>query len=250
MRIRLSAAVLAGTGSAFLLVPALTAATTPKAAAAPVRSGPATLRIPRGEVVGPRLRQGDQGAEVKVLQQRLEDLGYDPGAADGKWGSATSFAVWAFQKVNHIKPMSRTSVGFWSAFATPRTPKPLVPKGADDRAEVDVKHQLLYVYKNGRLVLTSHISSGSEEYYSSQGHTGYAHTPRGNFRVYRKASGWETSPLGTLYKANYFDGGYAIHGEPAVPLRPASHGCVRVPMSTSTIVAKLLPIGTRVYVRG
>jgi lipoprotein-anchoring transpeptidase ErfK/SrfK len=248
MRIRLSAAVLTGTGSAFLLAPALTASTTPKAAATPVRSGPATLRIPRAEVVGPKLRQGDHGADVKVLQQRLEDLGYDPGAADGTWGEATGFAVWAFQKVNHIKPASRTSARFWSAFAAPRTPEPLVPKGADDRAEVDVKHQLLYVYKNGRLVLTSHISSGSEQYYSSQGHTGFAHTPRGNFRVYRKAAGWETSPLGTLYKADYFDGGYAIHGEPSVPLHPASHGCVRIPMTTSAIVAKLLPIGTRVYV--
>jgi lipoprotein-anchoring transpeptidase ErfK/SrfK len=49
---------------------------------------------------------------------------------------------------------------------------------------------------------------------------------------------------------SYFDGGYAIHGEPAVPPHPASHGCVRIPMSPLCIVAKLLPIGTRVYVRG
>ena len=52
-----------------------------------------------------------------------------------------------------------------------------------------------------------------------------------------------------MTKAGYFDGGYAIHGEPAVPLL-ASHGCVRIPMGTSNIVAKLLLIGTRVYVRG
>ncbi|MCW2864633.1 MAG: Ykud protein [Actinoallomurus sp.] len=57
-------------------------------------------------------------------------------------------------------------------------------------------------------------------------------------------------PLGVLDKAGYFDGGHAIHDEPAVPLHPASHGCVRIPMSTSDIVAKLLPVGTRVYVRG
>ncbi|GLY84542.1 L,D-transpeptidase family protein [Actinoallomurus iriomotensis] len=263
MRIRLSAVVLTGTGSAFLLAPALTGQAAPGStapetapkAAAPARNtsvqNTSVQNTPaRSAPAAPRLRTGAHGAEVKALQQRLEDLGYDPGAADGEWGAATSYAVWAFQKVNHIKPTSRTSTRFWSALAAPRTPKPLVPRGAADRAEVDVKHQLLYVYKDGRLVLTSHISSGSEQYYSSQGHTGYAHTPRGNFRVYRKASGWETSPLGTLYKANYFDGGYAIHGEPSVPLRPASHGCVRVPMSTSTIVAKLLPIGTRVYVRG
>jgi lipoprotein-anchoring transpeptidase ErfK/SrfK len=259
MRVRLSALLLTGTGSAFLLAPALAGqarsvpaapASTAPARAAPAPAAPATVRAPRAEVVGPKLRQGDHGAEVKALQQRLGDLGYDPGAADGRWGSTTSFAVWAFQKVNHVRPASRTSARFWAALAAPRTPRPLVPKGAGDRAEVDVGHQLLYVYKNDRLVLTSHISSGSESYYSSQGHSGYAHTPRGNFRVYRKAPGWETSPLGTLYKANYFDGGYAIHGEPAVPLRPASHGCVRVPMGTSEIVARLLPIGTRVYVRG
>ena len=77
-----------------------------------------------------------------------------------------------------------------------------------------------------------------------------AHTPRGNFRVYRKAGGWETSPLGRLYKADHFHGGYAIHGEPEVPLYPASHGCVRTPMHTADIVAGLLTIGTPVYVRG
>jgi peptidoglycan hydrolase-like protein with peptidoglycan-binding domain len=256
MRIRLGAVILTGTGWALLPAPVFTAQDATAPAPIPAQAAPApvpaqaAVRNPPAEVVGPSLRQGDHGAAVKQLQQRLTDLGYDPGAVDGRWGAATSFAVWAFQKVNHIKPSTHSGTRFWTAFALPRTPKPLVPKGAEDRAEVDVEHQLLYVYKNGRLVLTSHISSGSEQYYSSQGHTGFAHTPRGTFRVYRKASGWETSPLGTLYKANYFDGGYAIHGEPAVPLRPASHGCVRIPMSTSNIVARLLPVGTRVYVRG
>jgi peptidoglycan hydrolase-like protein with peptidoglycan-binding domain len=239
MRISLGAVVLAGTGSAFLLAPTLTAH------AAPVRPGPEVItQTPRA------LHSGDHGAAVEQLQHRLKSLGYDPGAVDGEWGQATSYAVWAFQKVNHIKPSSKAGTKTWAALALPRTPTPLVPKGAKNRAEVDVKHQLLYVYRGGRLVLTSHISSGTETRYYSQGRSAIAHTPRGKFTVYRKASGWETSPLGVLYKASYFDGGYAIHGEPAVPLHTASHGCVRIPMSTSNIVAKLLPIGTRVYVRG
>jgi lipoprotein-anchoring transpeptidase ErfK/SrfK len=238
MRISLGAVVLAGTGSAFLLVPALAAQAV--AAPAPV----VTTQNPRA------LHSGDHGAAVEQLQQRLKSLGYDPGAIDGEWGQATSYAVWAFQKVNHIKPSSSAGAKTWTALAFPRTPTPLVPEGAKNRAEVDVKHQLLYVYKSGWLVLTSHISSGTESRYYSQGRSAIAHTPRGRFKVYRKASGWETSPLGVLYKASYFDGGYAIHGEPAVPLHPASHGCVRIPMSTSDIVAKLLPTGTRVYVRG
>jgi peptidoglycan hydrolase-like protein with peptidoglycan-binding domain len=251
MRISLGNVVLTGTGSAFLLVPALTGQAVASGHDAPM----ATVRSaesprPQAAFTEPTLHFGDHGATVKQMQQRLKGLGYDPGTIDGKWGDATSFAVWAFQKVNHIKPSSNCGTKTWAALAMPRTPKPLVPKGAKSRAEVDVKHQLLFVYKSGGLVLTSHISSGTEKRYYTQGRTGIAHTPRGSFKVYRKAAGRETSPLGVLYKANYFDGGYAIHGEPAVPLHPASHGCVRIPMSTSNIVAKLLPLGTRVYVRG
>jgi lipoprotein-anchoring transpeptidase ErfK/SrfK len=230
-------AVAAASASALALTPA-----------APAMASPARPALQAS--VFPTMRFGDRGPAVRLLQERLKSLHYDPGTIDGIWGNNTSVAVWAFQKVNHIGPKSRVGPQTKVALAHPRTPSPLTPKGAKSRAEVDVKHQLLYVYKSGRLVLISHISSGSEKRYTSQGHTEVAHTPRGNFSVYRKASGWETSPLGKLYKSSYFYRGYAIHGEPEVPLHPASHGCVRVPMHTADIVAGLLPIGTRVYVRG
>jgi lipoprotein-anchoring transpeptidase ErfK/SrfK len=239
MRVSLRKAVAVAVVSTSALVPAL---------ATPAMASPARPALPTS--VFPTMQFGDRGAAVKLLQQRLTSLHYDPGTIDGIWGNNTSVAVWAFQKVNHISPASRVGPQTKVALANPRTPSPLVPKGAKSRAEVDIKHQLLYIYKSGRLVLISHISSGSEKRYTSQGHSEVAHTPRGDFKVYRKAKGWETSPLGKLYKSNYFYQGYAIHGEPEVPLYPASHGCVRVPMHTSNIVAGLLPIGTRVYVRG
>ena len=246
MRVSLGTIVLTATGSAFLLAPVFTT----QAIAAPAPAQAVARTVALSTVAQPTLHYGDHGAAVRQMQQRLTDLGYDPGPVDGQWGTATSFAVWAFQKANRINPSSNCGTKTWAALAAPRTPAPLVPKGAANRAEVDVKHQLLFVYQAGRLVLTSHISSGSEKRYYSSGHWSVAHTPRGNFSVYRKAAGWETSPLGKLYKASYFHGGYAIHGEPSVPRHPASHGCVRIPMGTSNIVAKLLPIGTRVYVRG
>jgi lipoprotein-anchoring transpeptidase ErfK/SrfK len=238
MRMSLAKAVTLGTASAFVLVPAM---------AVPALASPAAALEVQAQSF-PTLHYGDKGAAVKTLQTRLTALHYDPGTIDGVWGTNTSFAVWAFQKVNGINPSSNAGTKTWSALAHPKTPKPIVPKGAKSRAEVSIKHQLLFIYKSGKLVLISHISSGSEQRYYSQGHWSVAHTPRGSYHVYRKAKGWETSPLGKLYKANYFTGGYAIHGEPAVPLHPASHGCVRVPMGTSNIVAKLLPIGTKVYV--
>lgn len=238
MRVSLRKAVAIAAVSASVLTPAL---------ATPAMASPARAALQTSAF--PTLQFGDRGPAVKLLQERLKSLHYDPGTIDGIWGNNTSVAVWAFQKVNRISPASRVGTKTKAALAHPRIPSSLVPKGAKNRAEVDIEHQLLYIYKSGRLVLISHISSGSEKRYYSQGHWEVAHTPRGNFSVYRKAPGWETSPLGKLYKSNYFYRGYAIHGEPEVPLYPASHGCVRVPMHTSNIVAALLPIGTRVYVR-
>lgn len=43
------------------------------------------------------LREGSSGADVVKLQQRLTDLGFDPGKVDGDFGPATKTAVTAFQ---------------------------------------------------------------------------------------------------------------------------------------------------------
>lgn len=48
------------------------------------------------------LRQGNTGNEVKALQQRLYQLGYLTGQADGSFGSGTAMAVLAFQKANGL----------------------------------------------------------------------------------------------------------------------------------------------------
>jgi peptidoglycan hydrolase-like protein with peptidoglycan-binding domain len=44
------------------------------------------------------LRRGDRGEDVKVLQQQLLDLGFDPNGVDGKFGPGTERALRAFQK--------------------------------------------------------------------------------------------------------------------------------------------------------
>lgn len=240
MRIRLGKAAAIGTLSAMALVPAVAAPATAYAVASPVQAQ-----------ANPTLHFGDKGPAVTRLQQRLIALHYDPGTVDGQYGSQTRFAVWAFQKAQGMHPTQAAPVGSktWAALEHPRVPKALVTGGAKNRAEVDIAHQLLFIYKSGKLVLISHISTGRAYYYQN-GHKVNGRTPTGNYSVYRKAKGWETSPLGKLYKGNYFYRGYAIHGEPDVPLYPASHGCVRTPMHTADIVANLLPIGTKVYLRG
>ena len=49
------------------------------------------------------LEMGSEGAEVRQLQQKLKDLGYLSGSADGKFGVATEAAVIAFQKNTQVK---------------------------------------------------------------------------------------------------------------------------------------------------
>ena len=49
-----------------------------------------------------QLSKGSEGEDVRALQLRLLELGYDPGDADGKFGSGTREAVKAFQKRNGL----------------------------------------------------------------------------------------------------------------------------------------------------
>ena len=73
----------------------------------PVSSAPVSSDSPSSEETSSTayttLRQGDENAAVKALQERLKTLGYLTGNADGKYGSGTTAAVAAFQVKAGIK---------------------------------------------------------------------------------------------------------------------------------------------------
>ncbi|MEA4888871.1 MAG: peptidoglycan-binding protein [Clostridiaceae bacterium] len=56
-----------------------------------------------GSVPTQTVRRGSQGTAVRLVQQRLIDLGFLRGSADGKFGPATQSAVKAFQKSRGLK---------------------------------------------------------------------------------------------------------------------------------------------------
>jgi peptidoglycan hydrolase-like protein with peptidoglycan-binding domain len=184
------------------------------------------------------------------MEQRLATLHYDVGTPDGHFGPADTDAVIAFQKVEGLARTGWASPTVLSALATASDPAPLVPGGGAMRVEVDLPRQVLFVYQAGSLLRILPMSTGSGQRYCVKGACDIAVTPGGSFRVFRKILGLQISPLGQLYNPLYFNGGIAIHGAPAVPVYPASHGCVRIPMSSSLWFYNEVPSGTPVYVVG
>ncbi|NRQ37667.1 murein L,D-transpeptidase [Nonomuraea sp. NN258] len=236
-------------------------ATSAASAAAPSAGAlavPSRTAAPQVTAPKDKLKLGAKGKAVKWLQTRLTELNYRPGKVDGRYGGTTLAAVWAFQKVNGLKPSSTIGSRTWAALESPKTPKVLVPGGKATRAEVNLSKQIMVLYVDGQQELITHISSGSGVPYcetavwqgKEQRFCGSARTPTGDYRTTWRASGWHKSYLGELYNPIFFNGGIAFHGALSVPLYPASHGCVRLPMNVAETLPAMLGKGVPVHVRG
>ena len=220
-------------------------------ATAPHSPDPQTSPSTAAQVAhAPGLGMGDQGATVTTVQQRLAELHYDVGSVDGQFGPGTEQGVLAFQKVMGLARTGRATDDVVAALAGAGPPPALVPGGGADRVEIDLPRQVLFLYRGGSLARVIMISSGSGRHYCEKGLCGDALTPLGSYHVGTKIRGLHISPLGQLWNPLFFNGGIAIHGSPSVPTYPASHGCVRIPMSDSEWFFEQVSSGTPVYVVG
>ncbi|HVL05937.1 MAG TPA: L,D-transpeptidase family protein [Acidimicrobiales bacterium] len=173
------------------------------------------------------------------VEQKLESLKYDVGPVDGNIDEAAGHAIMAFQKVNGLARTGKLDDAVTARImATNDPPAVMVPNGEPSRVEVSLARQVLFLYQDGSLHKILNVSSGTSE----------TPTPTGTFRMFRSESGWHTSRYGRLYNAQYFVGGYAIHGSLSVPAEPASHGCVRIPMHSAEWFPNTVPKGTQVVV--
>jgi peptidoglycan hydrolase-like protein with peptidoglycan-binding domain len=204
-----------------------------------------------------KLRLGDEGEDVKALQEELLDLGYfDLTEATGKFDAGTRSAVMAFQKLNGLDRDGIVGAESHKAFAASLAKKdkgdrtrPLAAhKEGGFHVETDLSRQLTFLVDNAKVVGIVNISSASGRTYVSEGQVRLAHTPSGTFSIERRINGWRKSKLGLLYRPAYFVGGYAYHGSYSVPGYPASHGCIRMAISTMDRVYDKLKPGTRVYI--
>ena len=200
------------------------------------------------------LAPGMKGADVKALQERLSSLNYYLGKPDGQFGGDTQAALWAFQEINGIKVTGVVDAATKRALVHPKPYKSPSYRGKRaTRVEVSQALEVLVLFKNNKISLISHVSSGGGYLYNCGAYgCSRATTPNGTYNTTAYMPGWVTVPLGQMYNPVFFISTvFAIHGDTYVPKGPASHGCIRVPMTVALIFHKQFKTpGTQVHVYG
>ena len=186
------------------------------------------------------LRHGSEGPAVTNLNLRLAALSYLPAwRAGSRFTGATRHAVIAFQKYARIGVDGVVGPQTSAALRVAQKPRP--PRGRGRRVAISLGRQLGFLVRaDGRAAFTFSVSTGRVGF----------RTPPGHFRVYRRERRSWSFPFGVwLPWAAYFHRGYALHGWRHVPVRPASHGCVRVPLPFASSVYRFASRGTDVVIR-
>jgi N-acetylmuramoyl-L-alanine amidase len=184
--------------------------------------------------------------QVKEAERRLADMGYWTGTVDGLLDPATRAALLSFQKWEGRAVSGVLTIDEFEAIRTATSPK--AREDGYEHVEVDLDRQVLLLVEDDAKVRVLPVSTGNGKEFFYDGQTSIAYTPRGRFVVYEKGVGWENNVPGSMYYPNYISGGIAIHGSLNVPVQPASHGCIRIPMFAAVEVSKLLKLGTIVLV--
>jgi len=178
--------------------------------------------------------EGARGTGVLLLQRGLDKLGFAV-PVTGYYDAGTSRAVIAFRKTNGMERIGYASAAVYSMVLKGQGAfRPKFPD-AGYHVEYDWSRQVLAFVRNGKTVNAYHSSSGAP----------VTPTVFGTFSFYRKEPG--TNHLG-MVQSNYFIGGYAIHGYKDVPVHPASHGCLRVPVPNAYQIDAQISLGMKIMV--
>lgn len=242
----------------------------------PLTTVPQVVTVPTSQpVVKSNLTRtlgpGSTGDEVRRVQERLKELGFDPGEPDGVYGLRTQQAVWAFEKlvleVPREQATGQVTNETWSRMQDPIVIQPRRPNSTPKHTEIYLPEQVMIVFHDDVPVLITHISSGDGKEWCEEvtiapgeygnengteplkrGECGRSVTPGGVYKYNRMREGRRESALGGMYNPVYFNYGIAVHGAHEVPNRPASHGCIRIPMFISDYFQQIVSLGDRVYV--
>ncbi len=235
-------------------------------------TGPSTTAAPVEKTqLGRTLVEGVVGDDVKQVQRRLAELGFRPGPDDGVYGQQTIQSVWGFEKlvlgVERNAATGQVTPEMWDRMQDPIDIQPRRPNSTPNHTEVYLPEQMVVIFHDDEPVLVTHMSSGDNEEWCEEvtispgeygnrdgeeplvrGECGRSITPGGVFEYYRQVEGIRDSALGSMWNPVYFNYGIAIHGALNVPLQPASHGCIRIPLSIDEEFQSLVSMGDQVFV--
>ncbi len=177
---------------------------------------------------------GATGPFVALIQQRLAAVGmYIP--QSGVFDEKTGLAIDAYHRLlRHGTSQSLDGLTV-SELLAGRGSFPVRYPGDGRHAEGNLGLQLLALIDHGKVQAIYPISSGKPS----------TPTILGRFHVYMRTPGY--LPDG-MYFSDFFTGGYAIHGFDPAPDYPASHGCMRLPITDALSVWNWLAIGDGVDV--
>lgn len=220
--------------------------------------------------LGRTVSKGMAGDDVAGIQQRLTDLGFWPGPVDGYFGDETRRSVWAYEKlvlgVASDSPTGAVTAEMWDHMQDPFVIQPRRPESTANHTEIYLPEQVIAVFHDDVPVFISHMSSGDNEEWCEEveispgewnnpgdeplvrGECGKSFTPGGVYNYTRRVEGLRQSSLGGMWDPVYFNYGIAVHGAMNVPLHPASHGCIRLPLSLSTTFQDVTATGDQVFV--
>lgn len=221
-------------------------------------------------VIDRTLTKGMAGDDVSGVQQRLTDLGFRPGPVDGYFGDETRRAVWAYEKlvleVPSDEPQGAVTPPMWDAMQDPFVIQPRRPDSTPNHTEIYLPEQVVAVFHGDQAVFVTHMSSGDNSDWCEEvtispgeynnpgdeplvrGECGRSFTPGGVYHFNRRVEGVRQSSLGGMWDPVYFNYGIAVHGALNVPLHPASHGCIRIPLPLSPTFQELTANGDQVFV--
>jgi lipoprotein-anchoring transpeptidase ErfK/SrfK len=196
-----------------------------------------TPNVPVPKPPAPKLLPPDD--HTRQVQQRLIELGFLGGRADGRLGPATANGILAFQKWERLRRTESLDALTESRLSTATQPAPVSRGRAGKRAEILLDRQVALLIMDNKVLRTIAVSTGKPT----------TPTPPGDYRVYAKIRRWWSTPFREwLPYALPFVGGIAFHEFLEVPTYPASHGCVRQSVAVAPWTYAFAEVGMPVKV--
>jgi lipoprotein-anchoring transpeptidase ErfK/SrfK len=202
------------------------------------------------------MKSGDRGAYVRLLQERLQWLGYELGwreVLEGYYGKSTKEAVRRVQDKFFMAENGKTDESTWNRVKRVSGTVGELPRVCRSEGQVlciDKTSKLLRYVRNGKVVQTLDVRFGVPG----------LDTPEGSFRVWYR---WRDAtsgingpgqPRAPMPYALFFAGSVAVHYSPTFASSGyypggGSHGCVNVAdLAGVRWLFDQIPVGTLVHV--